>query len=51
MAMSAWERTATLVLQRMGDERAKSVSVGFGRTFGEMNARLAVRLETLLVPS
>ena len=42
----AWERTATLVLQRTGDQRAKSVSVVFGRTFGEMNVLLIERGHT-----
>jgi class 3 adenylate cyclase len=42
----AWTRTATLVLQRMGDEWAKSVSLRFGLASGELHVLLIGRSHT-----
>ena len=42
----AWARTATLVLQRMGDEWAKSVSLRFGLASGELHVLLIGRNHT-----
>jgi class 3 adenylate cyclase len=42
----AWTRTATLVLQRMGDEWAKSVSLRFGLASGQIDVLLMGRGHT-----
>jgi class 3 adenylate cyclase len=42
----AWARTATLALQRMGDEWAKAVSLRFGLASGEIDVMLIARGHT-----
>jgi class 3 adenylate cyclase len=42
----AWARSATLALQRMGDEWAKSVSLRFGLASGEIHVLLIGRSHT-----